>query len=215
MSDFSYRAAVFDLDGTLVQSEHLHRESWIEPLARRGMTVDDVTYFRDFAGKPGMQIIRDHVGLIDAEAESLYHDVNSRYWAIAVDAVQPTAGLVPFLESIRELPKAVCTSAQRESALRMLDLLGLTKFFDAVVTATDVDRGKPDPEPFLLAAIRLAVKPDTCVAFEDSANGLISARSAGMATVGIGPGRGLYADLADDWIADFTDSTLEHLMVRT
>jgi HAD superfamily hydrolase (TIGR01509 family) len=215
MSNFAYRAAVFDLDGTLVQSEHLHRESWIEPLARRGMTLDDVTYFRDFAGKPGMQIIRDHIGLIDAEAESLYHDVNSRYWEIAGDAVQPTAGLVPFLESLDGLPKAVCTSAQRESALRMLDLLGLAKFFDAVITATDVDRGKPDPEPFLLAATRLNVEPDTCVAFEDSANGLISARAAAMATIGIGPGQGLYADLADVWIADFTDPALEHLMVKT
>jgi beta-phosphoglucomutase len=97
----------------------------------------------------------------------------------------------------------------------MLNLLGLAKFFDAVITATDVYRGKPDPEPFLLAATRLNVEPDTCVAFEDSANGLISARAAAMATIGIGPGQGLYADLADVWITDFTDPALEHQMVKT
>jgi HAD superfamily hydrolase (TIGR01509 family) len=138
--------------------------------------------------------------------------VTSNYWQIAVSQVEPTAGLLAFLDRISPLPKAVCTSAQRESARRMLDLLDLTSRFDAIITATDVTRGKPDPEPFQLAASRLNLAADSCIAFEDSANGLVSARAAGMYCVGVGAGATVYADLANVWISDFTDSELPRIM---
>jgi len=211
MIGFRFAAAVFDLDGTLVQSEHLHRQSWIAPLAELGIAIDEDAYLRDFAGKPGMLIIRDHVGLDGDEALALYDRVTEGYWQLAVEA-DPTAGLLAFLELLGELPKAVCTSAQRDSALRMLDLLGLASRFAAIVTATDVERGKPDPEPFRLAATSLGVDPTHCIAFEDSANGLCSARSAGMTVVGVGPGSVTYGDLADNWIVDFTDPILTEMM---
>jgi sugar-phosphatase len=94
----------------------------------------------------------------------------------------------------------------------MLALLDLTSGFDAIVTATDVTSGKPDPEPFSLAATRLGVDPAKCIAFEDSANGLRSARAAGMTVVGVGPGKATYGDLAEHWIEDFTDPVLPELM---
>jgi HAD superfamily hydrolase (TIGR01509 family) len=212
MSPLRFAGAIFDMDGTLVQSEHLHRESWIEPLAEIGIAVDEDAYLRDFAGKPGMKIISDHIGLNGEAAIALYDRVTSNYWQIAVSQVEPTAGLLAFLDRISPLPKAVCTSAQRESARRMLDLLDLTSRFDAIITATDVTRGKPDPEPFQLAASRLNLAADSCIAFEDSANGLVSARAAGMYCVGVGAGATVYADLANVWISDFTDSELPRIM---
>ena len=111
-------------------------------------------------------------------------------------------------------PKSVCTSAQRDSALRMLDMLDLTRHFDAIVTATDVSLGKPDPEPFLLAAARTGIDPTRCVAFEDSTNGLIAARAAGMTCVGIGSGTGANAPLVDGWIVDFTDPALDRMVME-
>jgi HAD superfamily hydrolase (TIGR01509 family) len=212
MSPLRFAGAIFDMDGTLVQSEHLHRESWKEPLAEIGIAVDEDAYLRDFAGKPGMKIISDHIGLNGEAAIALYDRVTSNYWQIAVSQVEPTAGLLAFLDRISPLPKAVCTSAQRESARRMLDLLDLTSRFDAIITATDVTRGKPDPEPFQLAASRLNLAADSCIAFEDSANGLVSARAAGMYCVGVGAGATVYADLANVWISDFTDSELPRIM---
>jgi HAD superfamily hydrolase (TIGR01509 family) len=212
MSPLRFAGAIFDMDGTLVQSEHLHRESWIEPLAEIGIAVDEDAYLRDFAGKPGMKIISDHIGLNGEAAIALYDRVTSNYWQIAVSQVEPTAGLLAFLDRISPLPKAVCTSAQRESARRMLDLLDLTSRFDAIITATDVTRGKPDPEPFQLAASRLNLAADSCIAFEDSANGLVSARAAGMYCVGVGAGATVYADLANVWISDFTDPELPRIM---
>jgi HAD superfamily hydrolase (TIGR01509 family) len=212
MSPLRFTGAIFDMDGTLVQSEHLHRESWKEPLAEIGIAVDEDAYLRDFAGKPGMKIISDHIGLNGEAAIALYDRVTSNYWQIAVSQVEPTAGLLAFLDRISPLPKAVCTSAQRESARRMLDLLDLTSRFDAIITATDVTRGKPDPEPFQLAASRLNLAADSCIAFEDSANGLVSARAAGMYCVGVGAGATVYADLANVWISDFTDPELPRIM---
>jgi HAD superfamily hydrolase (TIGR01509 family) len=212
MSPLRFAGAIFDMDGTLVQSEHLHRESWKEPLAEIGIAVDEDAYLRDFAGKPGMKIISDHIGLNGEAAIALYDRVTSNYWQIAVSQVEPTAGLLAFLDRISPLPKAVCTSAQRESARRMLDLLDLTSRFDAIITATDVTRGKPDPEPFQLAASRLNLAADSCIAFEDSANGLVSARAAGMYCVGVGAGATVYADLANVWISDFTYPELPRIM---
>jgi HAD superfamily hydrolase (TIGR01509 family) len=214
VSTFRFAGAIFDLDGTLVMSEHLHRQSWIEPLEELGITVDEDAYLRDFAGKPGMQTIRDHVGLEGDAAVSLYERVTNAYWQLAVELATPTAGVIDFLDQIAATPKSVCTSAQRDSALRMLDMLDLTRRFDAIVTATDVSHGKPDPEPFLLAAMRIGIDPGRCVAFEDSTNGLIAARAAGMTCIGIGPGTGASARLADGWIVDFTDLALSQLVME-
>ena len=211
MNRFRFAGAVFDLDGTLVQSEHLHRQSWVTPLADRGIAVDDDAYLRDFAGKPGMQIIREQFGLEDDAAVALYNQVTDSYWTMAIEEVGPTEGLLAFLDRISGVRTAVCTSAQRASAMKMLDLLHLTARFDTVVTASDIARGKPDPEPYLLAARRIGLSGADCVAFEDSASGLISARAAGMHCVGIGPGANAYANLADIWIADFRDPALEEL----
>ena len=214
MSRFRFTGAIFDLDGTLVQSEHLHRQSWIEPLEELGITVDEDAYLRDFAGKPGMQIIRDHVGLAGDAALSLYERVTNNYWQLAIEHARPTAGVVDFLDEIAATPKSVCTSAQHDSALRMLDMLDLTRRFGAIVTATDVAHGKPDPEPFLLAAIRIGIEPSRCVAFEDSTNGLIASRAAGMTCIGIGSGIGATAPLADGWITDFTDLALVPMVME-
>src|ERR671915_1896381 len=98
MTTFRFAAAVFDLDGTLVQSEYLHRQSWVEPLAELGIAVDEDVYLRDFAGKPGMLIIRDHVGLDGDEALALYERVNDNYWRFAISEGEPTKGLLDFFD---------------------------------------------------------------------------------------------------------------------
>jgi HAD superfamily hydrolase (TIGR01509 family) len=207
----TFAGLIFDLDGTLVQSEHLHRESWVGPLAEIGVAIDDEAYIMNYAGKPGMEIIRDHIGLEGDAAKTLYDKVNEAYWLLAEHQVAPTAGLIDFLDSVADRRLAVCTSAQKVSAHRMLDILGLADRFAAVVTATDVENGKPHPEPFLLAAEQIGLAPMTCVAFEDSANGLISARTAGMFCIGIGEGQFRYRELAPVWIDDFTDRNLGDL----
>ena len=206
-----FSGLIFDMDGTLVQSEHLHRQSWIGPLAELGIAIDDETYILNYAGKPGMEIIREHIGLDGDVAVSLYDKVNEAYWLLAEHEVKPTHGLMAFLDTVGDRALAVCTSAQRVSAHRMLDILGLNNRFAAVVTATDVENGKPHPEPFLLAARQIGIDSSRCVAFEDSANGLVSAHAAGMFCIGVGEGKLRYPELAPVWIEDFADPNLAHL----
>ena len=92
-----------------------------------------------------------------------------------------------FLASLARLgvPRAVGTSASRWDAERLLDDLGLLRYFDVVVTSDDVMLGKPDPEVWTQAARRLRVAPTTCVVFEDALVGVQAARSAGMRVIGV------------------------------
>ena len=87
-----------------------------------------------------MEIIRDHIGLSGTAAITLYNRVTDDYWTMAQEQVSPTPGLIEFLDATAAVPKAVCTSAQRDSAMRMIDLLGLTCRFLAIVTSSDVGR---------------------------------------------------------------------------
>ena len=83
------------------------------------------------------------------------------------------------------MPRAVATSATRRDAVRLIDAVGLTDVFDTIVTADDVDRGKPHPEVYLKAADALGVLPDRCLVFEDAVVGVQAARAAGMRAIGV------------------------------
>ena len=99
----------------------------------------------------------------------------------------PARGVTALLERLRELGVrlAVASSSRRMWVAATLQSLGLADAFDELITGDDVDRGKPDPSIYLLAAQRLGVAPDRCVAIEDSPNGVQSARAAGMTVLGV------------------------------
>jgi HAD superfamily hydrolase (TIGR01509 family) len=206
-----FDGVVFDMDGTLIDTEPLHRESWVRPLAAVGLTIPTGDYDRHFAGKPGMRIIEDYVGLTGEAARCLYDAVYAEFWVLAERAVQPVHGVVELLDYLQGWPKAVCTSAERKSAMRLLTMLDLLPRFDAVVTADDVRRGKPDPEPYLLAAERLGLPSGRCVAFEDSPLGLTSARTAGMFCIGIEGTAPDLEELAEFVVRDYADPRLIEL----
>ena len=101
--------------------------------------------------------------------------------------MEPVPGVPEFLHALerQHVPRAVGTSASRWDAERLLDDLGLLRFFDVVVTADDVMLGKPDPEVWAQAARRLRVTPAHCVVFEDAPVGIQAARAAGMRAIGV------------------------------
>lgn len=213
MTPGRFAATIFDMDGTLVDTEPIHRRAWMSVLPELGVTIGEAEYAATFSGRPGREIARLRLHASEAEAPVVVDRVMARFWQIAADGLRPMPGVVAFLDSLGDLPLAVATSNRRVDALRTLSAIGLLDRFRAVVTVDDVTRGKPHPEPFLCAAAELGVRSADCVAFEDSANGLLSARAAGMFCVGIASSTTALA-AADIVVAGFDDPSLTTLLPR-
>jgi len=183
-----YRAAVFDVDGLLVDSEriwasaetallerHGHHFSDVDRLATRGRSVDAT--IAEYAARLGLGAAGEPA--LRAELMSL---VRGRY-ARQVVARPGAVALLARLDGV--LPLAVASSSDREIVELALDRTGLRGRFPVVVTAEDVAQPKPAPDAYLVACERLAVDPRDAVAFEDSPTGVAAAIAAGLTCVGV------------------------------
>jgi HAD superfamily hydrolase (TIGR01509 family) len=180
-----FDAVIFDLDGTLVDTERLTLAAGIEAFARQGVAVDPA-FLHGLVGKDdvtGAGLIRTAFPQIDLAA----YDAD---WTAATDRL--SAGGLPLKPGVLDLldllggldlPRAIATSSTRRQADRKLARSGLSGQFRHVVVLEDVARPKPAPDPYLLAAERLGAAPARCLAFEDSETGAMSARAAGMTVV--------------------------------
>jgi sugar-phosphatase len=182
-----FQAAVFDLDGTLVDSETRSHESWRHVFRSRGIIPDD-SLIRAFVGRRGVDVhdlLRERVpGHDPAE---LMAASSAHFHAPGQPPLGPLAGAVELVRLIGAagVPLALVTSAGRGYAEGTLDELGLRPLFSVVVTAGDVTVGKPDPEGYLAAARGLGVPPAACVVFEDAPAGVTAAKAAGMYCVAV------------------------------
>jgi beta-phosphoglucomutase len=205
-------AAIFDMDGVLIDSGAHHRRAWRALLAELGAEPADPEHWRLTIGRPSEEAIPLLLGrrVSGAEARRLARRKRDLYQEQAQAGLEPVPGVPAFLESLARLdvPRAVGTSASRWDAERLLDDLGLLRHFDVVVTSDDVMLGKPDPEVWTQAARRLRIAPSRCVIFEDAVVGIQAARSAGMRAVGVTTAhseRELLAAGAERTIPDFQD----------
>ena len=186
----NYQAILFDLDGTLVDTMPLHYAAYAGALQSRGLTLDWVG-FMNLIGPPAKDAIPLFVksagGNCDALEVAKIHNekkvIFSRNLEEQVLKILPAAR---FLSEIKNWQlSALVTSGNRLGAKAILEKLNWAGRFDTVVTGDDVTCGKPDPEPFLLAAKRLNVLPARCIVFEDTIDGVVSARTAGMTVVNV------------------------------
>jgi HAD superfamily hydrolase (TIGR01509 family) len=182
-------AAIFDMDGVLIDSGAHHRHAWRMLLDELGAEPADPEHWRLTIGRPSEEAIPLLLGrrVSGAEARRLARRKRDLYQERAQAGLDPVPGVRKFLEALVRLdvPRAVGTSASRWDAERLLDDLGLLRFFDVMVTSDDVMLGKPDPEVWTQAARRLRVPAERCVVFEDALVGVQAARAARMRVIGV------------------------------
>ncbi|MDD5351159.1 MAG: HAD-IA family hydrolase [Chthoniobacteraceae bacterium] len=182
--DGDFDGYVFDCDGTLADSMPVHYEAWVETLARFGCDFPE-PYFYELGGVPTERIVEmlnEQQGLNMPPVE-IARDKEALYIRL-IPHITPIRPVVDFARRFHgKKPLAVASGGHRGIVRRTLTAIGIVDLFTAIVGAEDYAHGKPAPDPFLEAARQLGVDPARCLAFEDTALGIQSASSAGMATV--------------------------------
>ncbi len=181
------KAILFDLDGTLVNTDPLHYQTWQEILREYGMEIDRTFYKAKISGRLNPLIIQDLLPQLSSEAGRQLADCKeARFRDIAL-SLTPLAGLLELLTWIETqgLQKAVVTNAPVENVNFLLKVLKLADTFDPVVLGEDATAGKPDPACYKLALNRLGICATEAIAFEDSPSGIQAAVGAGIYTIGV------------------------------
>ncbi len=180
----SFRAYLFDCDGTIVDSMPLHYRAWKIALSEWTCPFEEELFY-SWGGRPVTEIIaalnQSHglnmpVNVVAKRKENLYYDLVHELKAIpeVVEQIEARHGQIPL---------AVVSGSRRNSVVHSLTALGLLDKFDVLVCAEDYARGKPAPDCFLTAASHLGVAPKDCLVFEDTDMGIEAATAAGMASV--------------------------------
>lgn len=183
-----FEAAVFDLNGTLVDDIPFHLDAWRALGARLGFELDDVRFQRDINGLKNEDIFPQLLGreVSAAEVSRFGEEKEEIYRALYRPKLAPMRGAPALLARLKEagIRLAVASSAPRANRVMVLDAFDWWRVFDAVVDADGL-RGKPAPDIFLAAAAQLGTRPEACVAFEDAPNGVRAAVAAGMLVIGV------------------------------
>jgi HAD superfamily hydrolase (TIGR01509 family) len=179
------KAIFWDNDGVLVDTEHLYFQATQEIMSSVGipLTRDDYIQLFLVEGRGAWHLAQER-GVPADRIERLRDQRNSRYSELLAEAPRVAAGITGVLDVLHgKYVMGVVTSSRKDHFDVIHRDTGLLKYFDFVLTASDFRRVKPDPEPYLRAVERSGVPPDACVAIEDSARGLESARAAGIGCI--------------------------------
>jgi HAD superfamily hydrolase (TIGR01509 family) len=180
---------IFDCDGTLADTMPAHYKAWTAMLGKYGIPFPEPRFYA-MGGMPTAQIIRllaADAGVTVTDVDAMVHEKEQGFLK-HLDAVAPIEPVVTIAAAYRgKLPIAVASGGYRDTITRTLDRLSIRIWFNAMVTAEDTLRHKPEPDVFLEAARRLGVAAAGCVVFEDTDIGLEAARRAGMIEVDVRP----------------------------
>ena len=204
------RALVFDLDGVLTDTAHVHYRAWKRLADEIGVPFDEVANRRlkGVSRAASLDILLERAPrAFDADEKAALMERKNGYYREAIASFGPGdlfAGARELLRDARDAGLRIALASASRNAPELLRRLGIANAFDAVVDASRIANQKPDPEIFLAAAQALGVDPGECIGIEDAAAGVAAIKSAGMAAVGIGDPRELrQADAVLPAIADF------------
>lgn len=208
-------AVIFDMDGVLADNNPWHIRAWMEFAARYGrkITPADVTSRFGYTNQDyisflfGRAIDKEEADRLGEEKERIYREMYKK-------EMNPLSGLVSFIESLHAsgIGIGLGTSAPVSNVGFVLDGFGIRKYFSVMIDASQISKGKPDPEIYLLAADKLGVPSCNCLVFEDSVYGVEAGKRAGMKVAGVltshQPDELKNADLL---VRDFTEMTAKRV----
>jgi HAD superfamily hydrolase (TIGR01509 family) len=183
----NFKAAIFDMDGLLIDSERAISAAWVEGAQALGFKLE----MHDFVQVIGRAAPESDAILIDLlGSEQAFRDTAAQAHALlqhegGAPVFPLKSGVLPLLEALHAagIPCGVASSSRVEEIRHRLGHVDVLKYFRCVTGGDEVTHGKPDPSLYLLAAARLGVAPDECIAFEDSENGARAAQAAGVRVV--------------------------------
>ena len=194
------RAVLWDMDGTLVDSADFHWQAWRDTMAREGHPITREQFLASF-GQRNDSILRNWLGTkATPEAIQRIGDAKEALYRqhVREQGIQPLPGVSEWLQRLHQQGwrQAIASAAPCKNVETILEALHSADCFEAMVSAEDVHRGKPDPEVFLVAAQKLGVPPKQCIVVEDALHGVEAAQAAGMKCIGVSRhGKALPADL--------------------
>lgn len=210
-------AILYDLDGTIVNTDPLHFQAWQELLREHSIEIDEEFYKARMSGRLNPAIVQDLLPELSPEAgEKFYNRKEARFREMAAE-LTPLPGLLNLIAWGEEqgFKQAVVTNAPRENAYYMLEALHLQHRFERVFIAEEIGMAKPNPGIYQYALAYFNLAANQALAFEDSPSGIRAAVGANIPTVGIAstqePGE-LYDLGAMLVVADFTEAQLSSLL---
>jgi beta-phosphoglucomutase family hydrolase len=216
-SNTSPRAVLWDMDGTLLDSAEYHWHAWRETLAAEGFELTYEQFVATF-GQRNDTILRGWLGAdlpapeidrIGGAKEALYRQF------VRERGVKLLPGVGRWLERLHAAGwrQAVASAAPRQNVEAILAALAIGTYFAAITSAEDVQRGKPDPQVFLLAAARLGAAPARCIVVEDAPAGVEGAHRGGMRAIGVRSSHAeLVADIVVDTLEDLDEAAFDRLL---
>jgi len=192
------RAVIFDFDGVITDSEILHFRAFNAVLAPYGFQLTKPEYYKEYLGMSDADCFRALIAegrlpIQEPQIKNLGQQKTRLFEQLAKTEGKIIEGVREFLDTLSaaQVPTAICSGALRTEIELILEDASLRSYFDAIVSAEDVKRGKPDPEGFLLTLEKLndlwpePIIAQRCIVIEDSHWGLKAAKAAGMRTIAV------------------------------